>query len=91
MDECGLWWKFPPTRTIKKKSRQTAGLKLQKSRSTILLGGNASLEEFQFRTQSLLEIAKTKIENLTEKEKNEPFVAKIDQFPQFSNFKLVFL
>ena len=42
VDECGLWWKFPPTRTIKEKSRQTAGLKLQKSRSTILLGGNAS-------------------------------------------------
>ena len=40
-DETGLWWKLPPTRTIKKKSPQTAGLKLQKARSTILLGGNA--------------------------------------------------
>ena len=37
-DECGLWWKLPPTRTITKKCRQTAGLKLQKARSTILLG-----------------------------------------------------
>ena len=37
-DECGLWWKCAPTRTISKKCRQTAGLKLQKSRATILLG-----------------------------------------------------
>ena len=41
-DETGLFWKLAPTRTIKKKSPQTAGLKLQKARSTILLGGNAS-------------------------------------------------
>ena len=41
-DEFGHWWKLPPTRTIKRKSRQTAGLKLQKSRSSVLLGGNAS-------------------------------------------------
>ena len=39
-DECGLWWKLPPTRTISKKCRQTAGLKLQKSRATILLGND---------------------------------------------------
>ena len=31
-----------PTRTIKLKTRQSPGLKLQKARSTILLGGNAS-------------------------------------------------
>ena len=31
VDECGLWWKFPPTRTIKKKSRQTAGFFIHNS------------------------------------------------------------
>ena len=41
VDESGLWWKMPPTRTIKKKTgKQSAGLKLQKTRCTVLLGGN---------------------------------------------------
>lgn len=43
VDEAGLWWKMPPTRTIKKKTKEQAhGLKLPKSRSTVLFGGNAS-------------------------------------------------
>ena len=43
VDEAGIWWKMPPTRTIKTKTQgQAAGLKLPKSRSTVLFGGNAS-------------------------------------------------
>ena len=43
VDECGLWWKMPPTRTIKLKTRgQAAGIKLPKSRCTVLFGGNTS-------------------------------------------------
>ena len=33
---------MPPTRTIKKKTRKMAGLKLAKSRSTVFVGGNAT-------------------------------------------------
>ena len=32
---------MPPTRTIKKKTKKMAGLKLAKSRSTVFVGGNA--------------------------------------------------
>ena len=32
---------MPPTRTVKKKTKKIAGLKLAKSRSTVLVGGNA--------------------------------------------------
>ena len=43
VDESGLFWKMAPTRTIMKKTKgQAGGLKLQKSRCSILLGGNAS-------------------------------------------------
>ena len=43
VDEAGLWWKMLPTRTIKQKTKvQAAGVKLSKSRCTVLFGGNAS-------------------------------------------------
>ena len=43
VDESGIFWKMPPTRTIMKKTKaQAAGIKLQKARCSILLGGNAS-------------------------------------------------
>ena len=42
VDEAGLFWKMAPTRSIVKKTRKVPGLKLAKSRSTILVGGNAS-------------------------------------------------
>ena len=42
VDEAGLYWKMSPTRTISKKTKKLPGLKLAKSRSTVLVGGNAS-------------------------------------------------
>ena len=43
VDESGIFWKMPPTRTIMRKTKaQAAGIKLQKARCSILLGGNAS-------------------------------------------------
>ena len=42
VDEAALFWKLPPTRTIKQRTKKIAGLKLPKSRSTVLFGGNAS-------------------------------------------------
>ena len=42
MDEAGLYWKMSPTRTISKKTKKISGLKLAKSRSTVLVGGNAT-------------------------------------------------
>ena len=43
MDETGLFWKLAPTRTIMDKTKgQAGGLKLQKSRFSVLFGGNAS-------------------------------------------------
>ena len=43
VDEAGLWWKMPPTKTYKEKTKaQAAGIKLQKSRCSVLFGGNAS-------------------------------------------------
>ena len=43
VDEAGVFWKMPPTRTIKKKTNiQASGIKLPKSRCTLLFGGNAS-------------------------------------------------
>ena len=42
-DETGVFWKAPPTRTIMQKTKgQAMGLKLSKSRCTLLCGGNAS-------------------------------------------------
>ena len=43
VDESGLFWKMPPTRTIMSKTKgQAPGMKLQKARCSILFGGNAS-------------------------------------------------
>ena len=43
VDESGMFWKMPPTRTIKEKTKaQASGIKLQKNRFFVLFGGNAS-------------------------------------------------
>ena len=42
VDEAGIFWKMAPTKSIMIKTKKTPGLKLAKSRSTILVGGNAS-------------------------------------------------
>ena len=43
VDEAGVFWKMPQTRTVKQKTKvQAAGIKLPKSRCTLLFGGNAS-------------------------------------------------
>ena len=44
VDECGLWWKQPPTRKFVASSSKhcKAGSKLLKDRCTILVGSNAS-------------------------------------------------
>jgi hypothetical protein len=42
------------------------------------------LEEVQHRTRSLFEMAKEKIEDITEEEKNEPFVASPGWWDKYS-------
>ena len=43
VDETGIFWLMPPTRTIKRKTKEQAkGLKLQKTRCSLMLGSNAS-------------------------------------------------